>query len=89
MNIRGQEKRDKIGKIKEFDNLPNSSVQPWGRNIQSNICKNLPQQPANVQQPTTSEFVKGSPSMNDLKGKKKNNNNNKKNSMMSLNQGDL
>ena len=50
--------------------------------MQSNICKNLPQQPANVQQPTTSEFVKGSPSMNDLKGKKKKN---KKNSMMGLN----
>jgi len=64
-NSRGQEKWDKIVKIQEFDNLPNSPVQPWGRNMQSNICKNLPQQPANVQQPTTSEFVKGSPSKND------------------------
>ena len=47
--------------------------------MQSNVCKSLPQQPANVQQPTTSESAKVSPSMNDLKGKK-----NKINSMLSL-----
>ena len=48
--------------------------------MQSNVCKSLPQQPANVQQPTTSESAKVSPSMNDLKGRK-----NEISSMLSLN----